>query len=118
MSTTMGWSSLSHGARERIASDRIRPAAPRRFRGFEPGYRGAGNAAAAFGRRVVGSTSRARPTRIRAMRIALASLAAFIVSAVADATNDLADACANCRAVCRDNGAVDSVARCTAPPAK
>jgi hypothetical protein len=31
MSTTMGWLSLSHGARERIASSRIAPAAPRRF---------------------------------------------------------------------------------------
>jgi hypothetical protein len=52
------------------------------------------------------------------MRIALASLAAFVVAAVADATNDLTDACANCHGVCRDKGAVDSAARCTAPPAK
>ena len=37
---------------------------------------------------------------------------------VSDATNNIAEACANCHEVYRDKGPADSPARCTPPPSK
>jgi hypothetical protein len=50
-------------------------------------------------------------------RVALAAARTRNQEKTSDATNDIADACANCHEVYRDKGPADSPARCT-PPAR